>query len=215
MKQLIECPKIISTQRILRVSQTMNLAALKIMAGQEDAVVAGGVESMSMVPLGGLRYLPSNRMAVDHPDYLTNMGLTAENLVERDGITREQQDEFAFHSHRKALAAIEAPQDCVREMVKTYDTRRRIIHEGLNAIDGIQCLKPESTFYAFPNISSFGLSSWEFAEYLVKEHKVAVVPGRIFGKAGEGYVRLSFAASIEQLTEGIARIRRGVEALQS
>ena len=118
-------------------------------------------------------------------------------------------------AQRAALAAIEAPQDCVREMVKTYDKRRRIVYEGLNAIDGIKCLKPESTFYAFPNISSFGLSSWEFAEYLVKEHKVAMVPGSIFGKAGEGYVRLSFAASIEQLKEGIARIRRGIEALKS
>jgi len=118
-------------------------------------------------------------------------------------------------AQRAALAAIEAPRDCVREMVETYDKRRLIVHEGLNAIDGIKCIKPESTFYAFPNISSFGLSSWKFAEYLVKEHKVAVVPGSIFGKAGEGYVRLSFAASIEQLKEGIARIQRGVEALMS
>jgi aspartate/methionine/tyrosine aminotransferase len=118
-------------------------------------------------------------------------------------------------AQRAALAAIEAPQDCVRDMVAIYDRRRRIVHEGLNAIDGIKCLKPESTFYAFPNISSFGRSSWEFAEYLVKEHKVAVVPGSIFGKAGEGYVRLSFAASIEQLKEGIARIQRGVETLKS
>jgi aspartate/methionine/tyrosine aminotransferase len=98
-------------------------------------------------------------------------------------------------------------------MVDTYDQRRRIVHQSLNAIDGIRCLKPESTFYAFPNISSFGLSSWEFAKYLAKEHHVAVVPGSIFGQAGEGYVRLSFAASIEQLQEGIARFKRGVEAL--
>lgn len=116
-------------------------------------------------------------------------------------------------AQRAALAAIEGPQDCIREMVAVYEKRRRIVYEGLNAIEGIKCLKPESTFYAFPNISSFGLSSWKFAEYLVKEHKVAVVPGSIFGKAGEGYVRLSFAAGIEQLREGIARIRRGVEAL--
>ena len=118
-------------------------------------------------------------------------------------------------AQRAALAAIEAPQDCVRDMVAIYDKWRRIVHEGLNAIDGIKCLKPEATFYAFPNISSFGLSSWGFAEYLVKEHKVAVVPGSIFGKAGEGYVRLSFAASIEQLKAGIARIRHGVETLKS
>jgi aspartate/methionine/tyrosine aminotransferase len=117
-------------------------------------------------------------------------------------------------AQRAALTAIEAPQDCVREMVATYNKRRRIVYEGLNAVDGIKCLKPESTFYAFPNIKSLGLSSWDLAKYLVKEHKVAVVPGSIFGKGGEGYVRLSFAASIEQLKEGIARIQRGVEALK-
>ena len=118
-------------------------------------------------------------------------------------------------AQRAALAAISAPQDCVQEMVVTYDKRRHLVHGGLNAIDGIQCINPESTFYAFPNISSTGLSSWDFAKYLVKEHKVAVVPGSIFGQAGEGYVRLSFAASMDQLKEGIARIGRGVAALRA
>ncbi len=118
-------------------------------------------------------------------------------------------------AQRAALAAISAPQDCVAEMVATYDKRRHLVHEGLNAIEGIDCLKPESTFYAFPNISSFGLSSWDFAKYLAREHKVAVVPGSIFGKAGEGFVRLSFAAGMEQLQEGIARIERGAAAIRS
>ena len=118
-------------------------------------------------------------------------------------------------AQRAALAAITAPQDCVQEMVAIYDQRRHLVYEGLNAIDGISCLKPESTFYAFPNISSTGCSSWEFAKYLVKEHKVAVVPGSIFGRAGEGYVRLSFAAGMDKLKEGIARIARGVEALRT
>jgi len=118
-------------------------------------------------------------------------------------------------AQRAALAAICGPQDCVREMVATYDQRRHLVYEGLNAIDGVSCLKPESTFYAFPNISSTGLSSWDFARYLVKEHKVAVVPGSIFGRAGEGYVRLSFAAGMDQLKEGIARIGRGVAALKA
>ena len=86
--------------------ETINYAALKIAAGQADAIIAGGVETMTMVPMGGLRYLPSGAMAHEHPEYLTNMGITAENLVVRDGITREEQDTFAYHSHRKAMAAI-------------------------------------------------------------------------------------------------------------
>ncbi len=88
--------------------ETVNYAALKIAAGQCEAAIAGGVETMTMVPMGGLRYLPAPDMAGAHPEYLTNMGLTAENLVERDGLTRAQQDEFACHSHRKAAEAIAA-----------------------------------------------------------------------------------------------------------
>jgi aspartate/methionine/tyrosine aminotransferase len=117
-------------------------------------------------------------------------------------------------AQRAALAAISGDQACVREMVATYDQRRHLVHEGLNAIEGVSCLKPESTFYAFANISATGMTSWEFAKYLVKEHRVALVPGSIFGRAGEGYVRLSFAAGKAQLKEGIARIERGVAALR-
>jgi aspartate/methionine/tyrosine aminotransferase len=116
-------------------------------------------------------------------------------------------------AQRAALAAITAPQDCVHEMVAAHDHRRRTVYEGLNAIEGISCLLPESTFYAFPNISAFGLSSWDFARYLVKEHKVAVVPGSIFGSSGEGYVRLSFAAGEKQLEKGLARIEKATRAL--
>ena len=120
----------------------------------------------------------------------------------------------AAMAQRAALVAIQAPQDCVREMLAQYEKRRKIVHEGLNAIDGITCLMPESTFYAFPNISSFGMTSWEFARYLVKEHHVAVVPGSIFGKRGEGFVRLSFAAAEETLKQGLERIEKAVSALQ-
>ncbi|MEX1330517.1 MAG: pyridoxal phosphate-dependent aminotransferase [Desulfobacterales bacterium] len=117
-------------------------------------------------------------------------------------------------AQRAALAAITGPQTCVEDMIKAYDRRRRIVYEGLNAIEGISCLMPESTFYAFPNIKSIGMSSWDLAKFLVKEHKVAMVPGSIFGRNGEGYLRLSFAAGSEQLTEGLHRIKTGVEKIR-
>jgi len=88
--------------------ETISYGALKIGAGMEDIIIAGGTETMTLVPIGGLRYLPSPAMAREHPEYLTNMGLTAENLVERDHITRQQQDEFSYHSNMKAVAAIRA-----------------------------------------------------------------------------------------------------------
>jgi aspartate/methionine/tyrosine aminotransferase len=78
---------------------------------------------------------------------------------------------------------------------------------------GVSCIPPEATFYAFPNISKVGLSSWDLAKYLVQEHKVAVIPGSVFGENGEGYLRVSFAASEADLWEGLSRIKAGVEAL--
>ena len=109
-------------------------------------------------------------------------------------------------AQRAALCAITGPQECVREMLAKYSTRRELVYRDLNNIEGISCIMPEATFYAFPNISKIGLSSWDLAKFLVREHKVAVVPGSIFGEKGEGYLRLSFAASDAQLQEGLSRI---------
>ncbi len=88
--------------------ETINYAALQIASGQNDVVIAGGVESMSMIPMGGLRYLPNPTVAANQPETLTNMGLTAENLVVRDEISREAQDEFAYNSNMRAVKAIKA-----------------------------------------------------------------------------------------------------------
>jgi acetyl-CoA acyltransferase len=86
--------------------ETINYGAMKIAAGMDDIVIAGGTETMTLVPIGGLRYMPSPSMAREHPEYLTNMGITAENLAVRDEISREAQDEFSYHSNMKAIAAI-------------------------------------------------------------------------------------------------------------
>lgn len=86
--------------------QTIALAAERIMAGGADAIVAGGLESMTVIPMGGNTFRPNPRLADTYPDYYLNMGLTAENLARKYEITREQADEFSYNSHRKALAAI-------------------------------------------------------------------------------------------------------------
>jgi len=88
--------------------ETVHIGALEIATGQNDIVIAGGVESMTMIPMGGQRYLPNPTLLANDPETFLGMGLTAERLVERDQITREQQDTFAYHSHQKALAAIAA-----------------------------------------------------------------------------------------------------------
>jgi acetyl-CoA acyltransferase len=88
--------------------QSIAIAAERIMAGQGDVAVAGGTESMSMVPMGGNKISPNPWLMDNYPDAYLGMGLTAENLAKKHGITREQSDEFSLASHQKALAAIAA-----------------------------------------------------------------------------------------------------------
>src|SRR5579863_311838 len=88
--------------------QSIAIAAERIMAGQGDVAIAGGAESMSMVPMGGHKIAPNPWLMDNFPDAYINMGLTAENLAKKYGITRQQADEFSFASHQKALAAIAA-----------------------------------------------------------------------------------------------------------
>ena len=88
--------------------ETINIAAGAIARGQMDVAIAGGAESMSLVPMGGHRMLPNPRLASEKPGAVLGMGLTAERLAERDDVDRESQDRFAYNSHRKALEAIQA-----------------------------------------------------------------------------------------------------------
>lgn len=106
------------------------------------------------------------------------------------------------------VAAIEAMQKGDEEMVHMrheYNLRRRMFVSGLNRI-GLDCFEPKGAFYAFPSVRSWGLSSEEFAERLLKEQKVAVVPGSVFGQSGEGFLRCSYATSREELIEALDRM---------
>jgi len=111
------------------------------------------------------------------------------------------------------MAALEALQNGTEEMLKMvaeYDRRRRLILRGFCEI-GLSCFEPKGAFYAFPSIKNTGLSSDEFAERLLMEARVAVVPGNVFGANGEGHIRCSYAASVENITEAIERMEKFVK----
>jgi aminotransferase len=111
------------------------------------------------------------------------------------------------------MAALEALREGdvqVEEMVAEYDRRRRVIVDGFNHI-GLTCFEPRGAFYAFPSVKSTGLSSEDFAERLLREEKVAVVPGDAFGESGEGYVRCCYATSMEEIEEALERMGRFVK----
>ncbi len=100
----------------------------------------------------------------------------------------------------------------MKKMIREYDRRRRLVVSGLNKL-GLDCFEPKGAFYAFPSIKSTGLTSEEFAGRLLKEQKVAVVPGEVFGECGAGYLRCSYATSREELVEALARIEEFLDSL--
>ena len=107
-----------------------------------------------------------------------------------------------------AVEALKGPQDSVVEMKNKFKERRDWLVNALNEIDGIKCCMPRGAFYAFPDISSFGLSSKEFADRLLEEEGIALAWGTSFGEYGEGHIRISYATSLENLKEAVARLKR-------
>lgn len=113
-----------------------------------------------------------------------------------------------------ALEALKNGFNEVEEMRKSYRRRRNYMVSSFNEL-GLNCHSPGGAFYVFPSIESTGLTSEQFAERLLLEEKVAVVPGNVFGESGEGFIRCSYATSIEQLQEAIKRIRNFLEKIKS
>jgi aminotransferase len=106
-----------------------------------------------------------------------------------------------------ALAAITQAEEAVQEMVSRYDRRRKLIVNGLNEI-GLTCFEPQGAFYAFPSIKASGMDDETFAETLLQEERVAVVPGNAFGEGGQGFVRCSYATAYQQIEEALERMTR-------
>jgi len=113
----------------------------------------------------------------------------------------------ASFSQRAGIAAIEGPQDCVAAMVAEFRKRRDAIVKGLNDIPGFRCTLPAGAFYAFPNVTGTGKSSKELADLLLTEAGVACLNGTAFGQHGDGFLRFSYANSLEHILEAIERIK--------
>lgn len=106
-----------------------------------------------------------------------------------------------------AIEALRQGRPAMEKMVRQYKLRRSLVVKGFREM-GLPCFEPGGAFYAFPSIAGTGLSSEEFAEQLLRQEKVAVIPGNVFGPGGEGFVRCSYASSVENLTQAMERIRR-------
>jgi aspartate/methionine/tyrosine aminotransferase len=114
----------------------------------------------------------------------------------------------ASFTQRAGIAALTGPQDCVEAMVAEFRRRRDAICRGLNEIPGFRCAVPGGAFYAFANVEGTGMNSRELADYLLYEAGVSCLTGGCFGQYGDGYIRFSYANSLANLTEAIARIKK-------
>jgi aspartate aminotransferase len=114
----------------------------------------------------------------------------------------------ASFTQRAGIAALDGPQDDVDKMVAEFRKRRDVIVKGLNEIPGIRCSEPAGAFYAFPNVTGIGLPSKRLADMLLNDAGVACLDGGCFGSHGNGYLRFSYANSLENIQEALSRIRR-------
>ncbi|MBX3551022.1 MAG: aminotransferase class I/II-fold pyridoxal phosphate-dependent enzyme, partial [Pseudolabrys sp.] len=105
------------------------------------------------------------------------------------------------------LAALQGPQDAVARMISEFDARRKLVVEGLNRLPGVSCITPKGAFYAFPNIGRTGWKAKALASALLDDTGVAVIGGPDFGILGEGYLRLSYANSADNIRKALQRMR--------
>jgi len=111
------------------------------------------------------------------------------------------------------IEALTGPQDSIPKMVDEFKKRRDLIVEGLNEIPGISCRRPKGAFYVFPNVKKVGMNCKQLANYLLNEVGVATLPGTDFGKYGEGYLRLSYATSQENIKKALERIKTALKKI--
>ncbi|MFZ5921508.1 MAG: pyridoxal phosphate-dependent aminotransferase [Chloroflexota bacterium] len=178
-------------------------------------IVYDGLEAPSIATLPGMR---ERTIIVDGFSKTYSMtgwrlgyGIMPKSLAERvELLLTHSVGSTAHFTQFAGLEAVTGPQEKVDEMVAEYQRRRDVIVAGLNRLPGFTCQKPQGAFYAFPNITGTGKSSSELANFILEQAGVALLPGDAFGGYGEGYLRLSYATSVENIEKGLERIRKAL-----
>ncbi|MBL7163147.1 MAG: pyridoxal phosphate-dependent aminotransferase [Anaerolineales bacterium] len=141
-------------------------------------------------------------------------GIMPRELAKRVGLLLTHSVGCTAHFTQFAgIEALTGPQEQVDLVVAEYQKRRNVIVDGLNALPGVACQKPQGAFYVFPNIKSLGISSVDLANYLLDEAGVALLPGSSFGAGGEGYLRLSYANSVENIQRALEQMENALNRL--
>ena len=204
-------------EQMAEIAQRHNLIVISDEAYEK--LIYGGLEHVSIASFPGIKERTVSVYTLSKTYAMTGWRIGfvvgADHLI--DPMQRMQAGMVscvASFVQKAAVMALDGPQNCVDEMVAKYDVRRKFIVKALNEIEGLSCLEPKGAFYAFPNISALGRSSSKVAMSLLETSKVVCVPGTAFGPRGEGYLRISYASSLQDLEEGVRRIKEGVKKLR-
>ena len=225
--------------RLIIINSPANPTGSVVPRAQWDKLVAGLEEFPNVAVMSDEIY---SQMVYDGREHVTLLGYEEmrERTILLDGWSKtyamtgwrlgfsvwpkaliEQATRLAINCHScvnaptqfAGIAALEGPQDEARKMVKAFDARRKVVVEELNKLPGVFCVEPGGAFYAFPNISRTGLRAREFERRLLEDAGVATVAGTSFGGYGEGFLRLSYANSTENIREAIRRMDGWLKSL--
>ena len=178
-----------------------------------EQIVYGNKEHISMASIDGMKERTITINGFSKTYSMTGFRLAyiaaPEEFIRVLNIVHQHNTSCAtsFVQHA-GITALKEGREGAEEMVKEYKRRRDYIVERVNSIEGLSLNAPDGAFYAFINIKGLGVSSEEFCQYLLDEECVAIVPGTVFGSAGEGFVRFSYASSYEDIVEGLNRVEK-------
>jgi aspartate/methionine/tyrosine aminotransferase len=175
-------------------------------------IVYDSLEAPSIATLPGMRertiIVDGFSKTYSMTGWRLGFGIMPKELAKRiDLLLTHSVGSTAHFTQFAGLEAITGPQDMVEVMVSEYQRRRNAVVDGLNALPGFNCQKPQGAFYVFPNISETGMGSTELANLILEKAGVALLPGNSFGEYGEGYLRISYANSLENIQTGLERIK--------
>jgi aspartate/methionine/tyrosine aminotransferase len=183
-----------------------------------EKIIYGGTQHHSIASLPGMadRTLTVNGFSKAYSMTGWRLGYVAacKNLI--DSLIRVHQyvgtsaNSFA---QKGAVAAYRSSQGCVQDMVTEFDRRRAFLVEALEQIDGVSCIWPRGAFYVFPTVKELGVPDEQLAQYILREARVALVPGSAFGQCGRGHLRLSYANSYENIEAAMERIDKALRKL--
>lgn len=178
-----------------------------------EKLVYDGFEQKSLASIEGLEdyVLTINSFSKTFAMTGFRVGYICANEKIMENLIKLQENMIASIPEPMQMGAVEAiykGEEDVRKMVEYYDRNRHLIVDGLNSIKGFSCVSPKGAFYVFPNITGFGMTSEEAAEYILEKTHVVTAPGNAFGADGEGYIRICYASRYEQIAEALERMKK-------